>query len=166
MIFGRPDRYQNLIINLGGNSPKIDNQVVKRRTKEKDKTGRSEEAVWMHSILFAKFTLDNLMKNCNVKYCDSYCKLQLYAYFCAKNIKYMKRLVIASLFLLPFFAAGAGMTSCGDVAKVYICTGPKARVYHKTDECRGLDRCSGDVKSVSLEQAKGMGRRECRICYK
>lgn len=78
----------------------------------------------------------------------------------------MKRLVIASLFLFPFFAAGVGMTSCGDVAKVYICTGPKARVYHKTDECRGLDRCSGDVKSVSLEQAKGMGRRECRICYK
>ena len=60
----------------------------------------------------------------------------------------MKRWVIASLFLLPFFAAGVGMTSCGDAAKVYICTGPK------------------DVKSVSLEQAKGMGRRECRICYK
>mgnify|MGYP003522114312 CR=1 FL=1 len=67
---------------------------------------------------------------------------------------------------LPASAAKAVDQARANGHKVYICTGPKARVYHKTDECRGLDRCSGDVESVSLEQAKGMGRRECRICYK
>lgn len=48
---------------------------------------------------------------------------------------------------------------------VYICTGPKAKVYHKYNDCRGLRNCSGDIKAVSLEQAK-KSRRACRICYK
>lgn len=48
---------------------------------------------------------------------------------------------------------------------VYICTGPKAKVYHKYKDCRGLRNCSGDIKAVSLEQAK-KSRRACRICYK
>lgn len=48
---------------------------------------------------------------------------------------------------------------------VYICTGPKAKVYHKYNDCRGLERCSGEVKEISLEKAKKI-RRPCRICYK
>lgn len=48
---------------------------------------------------------------------------------------------------------------------VYICTGPKAKVYHKYKDCRGLDRCSGDIKEISLEKAKKI-RRPCKICYK
>lgn len=45
---------------------------------------------------------------------------------------------------------------------VYICTGPKAAVYHRTNHCSGLNRCSGDIVSVSLSKAKGMGRRRAR----
>ena len=48
---------------------------------------------------------------------------------------------------------------------VYICTGPKAKVYHRTARCSGLNRCSGDIVSVSLEKAKQMGRRACKKCY-
>lgn len=48
---------------------------------------------------------------------------------------------------------------------VYICTGPKAKVYHSTSKCRGLNRCSGDIKSISLKEAK-KSRRACKICYK
>lgn len=48
---------------------------------------------------------------------------------------------------------------------VYICTGPKAEVYHKIARCRGLEHCSDDVVSVSLAKAKEMGRRACKICY-
>ena len=47
---------------------------------------------------------------------------------------------------------------------VYICTGPKAKVYHKYKDCKGLNRCSGDVISVTLEKAKKT-RRACKICY-
>jgi len=48
---------------------------------------------------------------------------------------------------------------------VYICTGPKAKVYHSVSTCRGLNRCSGEVVGVSLAKAKKMGRRECKICW-
>jgi len=28
---------------------------------------------------------------------------------------------------------------------VYICTGPKARKYYSSPNCRGLNRCSGSI---------------------
>lgn len=43
---------------LGENSPKIDNQVVKKsKVKEKGKAGRPKEEVWMHPFLFTKFAM-------------------------------------------------------------------------------------------------------------
>lgn len=48
---------------------------------------------------------------------------------------------------------------------VYICTGPSATTYHKTDECKGLNRCSREIKMVSIDKAKKMGRRPCKFCY-
>lgn len=39
-------------------------------------------------------------------------------------------------------------------ATVYICTGPKAKKYHATQTCRGLNRCSGSIRQLS-EQRKG-----------
>lgn len=48
---------------------------------------------------------------------------------------------------------------------VYICTSKGAKVYHRYKDCKGLSRCSKQIKTVSVEQAKRMGRRECRICY-
>lgn len=49
---------------------------------------------------------------------------------------------------------------------VYICTGPKSTVYHKTDKCRGLKNCSTSVKKVTVQEAEKMGRRACKICIK
>lgn len=37
---------------------------------------------------------------------------------------------------------------------VFICTGTTAEVYHKSDNCRGLNRCGGDVKRISLKKQK------------
>ena len=48
---------------------------------------------------------------------------------------------------------------------VFICTGPSAKTYHRTNDCRGLSRCSGDIEEVSLDEAEDMERRACRICY-
>lgn len=48
---------------------------------------------------------------------------------------------------------------------VYICTG-NSKIFHKTKKCKGLKRCSKEIKSVTIEQAKRMGRRECMMCYK
>jgi len=48
---------------------------------------------------------------------------------------------------------------------VYICEGPYSKVYHKSDRCRGLSNCSTKIYKVTLEVAKKMGRRPCRIEY-
>ena len=50
-------------------------------------------------------------------------------------------------------------------ANVYICTGPQSKRYHKTSSCSGLRNCSGQVKKVTLVEAKKMNRTPCKICY-
>lgn len=81
----------------------------------------------------------------------------------------MKTLYSLGIATILCFAASTSL-SCNDVktqssTTVYICTSPKAKVYHKYKNCKGLMRCSGDIKAVSLELAK-KSRRACRICYK
>ncbi len=69
----------------------------------------------------------------------------------------MKTLLISALFLFT----GYGVKS----EYVYICTGPKAKVYHATPKCKGLSKCSGDIKKVTLEEIQ-KSRRACKLCVK
>lgn len=57
------------------------------------------------------------------------------------------------------------ITKCYNQSETYICTSKGSITYHKTKDCKGLNRCSKQIKTVSIEQAKRMGRRECKICY-
>lgn len=50
--------------------------------------------------------------------------------------------------------------------KVYICTGEGARKYHSNSGCRGLNRCSASIISVSLKDAQKRGLDACKICYR
>lgn len=50
-------------------------------------------------------------------------------------------------------------------ATVYICTGKRAYSYHNNRSCRGLNICNAEIKRVSLEYAKNIGRSPCKICY-
>jgi hypothetical protein len=50
-------------------------------------------------------------------------------------------------------------------SQVYICTGPYSKAYHKTSECMGLSRCSGDIEGVSEDEAIEEGRHKCHFCY-
>ena len=76
----------------------------------------------------------------------------------------MKTLIFALALCMPL---GYSMSSRSveEQNLVYICTGPKAKVYHKTKNCKGLSTCSGSIKEISLESAKSMKRRAGRICY-
>mgnify|MGYP002640391125 CR=1 FL=1 len=47
--------------------------------------------------------------------------------------------------------------------KVYICNGPKSAVYHKSNNCNGLYRCSKEVAYVDKEKAIQIGRRPCKL---
>lgn len=51
-------------------------------------------------------------------------------------------------------------------ATVYICTGPKAKKYHATQTCRGLNRCSGSIRQLAVSSARAKGFTPCKICYK
>ncbi|MGE4308921.1 hypothetical protein [Bacteroides sp.] len=74
----------------------------------------------------------------------------------------MKKLLLLTFFCLPLLSMSTGIEKA---ASMYICTGPKATVYHASKKCRGLNRCSGEVKEISLADAKEMKRRACKICY-
>ena len=53
----------------------------------------------------------------------------------------------------------------GTPGKVYICTGPQSKCYHKTNKCNGLKNCSKEIKQITLKEAEEMGRRPCKVCY-
>jgi hypothetical protein len=48
-----------------------------------------------------------------------------------------------------------------DVTEVYICKGPQSKKYHYKKDCMGLKNCSTDIYSVSLSDAKNLGRSLC-----
>lgn len=48
---------------------------------------------------------------------------------------------------------------------VFICTGEESRKYHSRLECKGLLKCTGDIEEIPKDEAEGMGRTPCKICY-
>ena len=71
----------------------------------------------------------------------------------------MKKLLTLSLITIAF----SSFTIFQNV--VYICNGPSSKVYHKSNTCKGLSHCSTKVYKTTVEEAKKMGRRECKIEY-
>ena len=77
----------------------------------------------------------------------------------------LKSVLGLTLLLTPTIETTAFNNSASRGGNVYICTGEKAYSYHKTNHCRGLNRCSASIKCVSLSYAKSIGRTPCGICY-
>ncbi len=48
---------------------------------------------------------------------------------------------------------------------VLICVSPTGHKYHSY-ECRGLARCTHEIKKVTKAQAVKMGYTVCKICYR
>ena len=77
--------------------------------------------------------------------------------------------IIVSLFILPavFAEDSRGVNSIdAEQNTVYVCTGGSSKRYHKYRSCFGLNNCGGQIKEVSLQEAKRIGRTPCKICYK
>lgn len=70
------------------------------------------------------------------------------------------KLFIVMLFALTAFTVPAKNDS------VYVCDSTTSVAYHKTDHCKGLNRCRHKIVYVTIDEAKKMGKRECHICYK
>lgn len=73
--------------------------------------------------------------------------------------------MVAMALCIPFLGAGVISSSNSESQMVYICTGPKSKVYHSSSNFKGLNSCSREVKKVTLDEAKSMKRRACKICY-
>jgi len=83
-----------------------------------------------------------------------------------QQLKYLASFI--AMLVIPVLSTGASIgneVSSSSGTTVYICTGPRAETYHRSDRCSGLNRCSGSVIAVSLSNAKEMGRRACKRCY-
>lgn len=78
----------------------------------------------------------------------------------------MKTKILLLLVMLMFTLNSNWAVEETNQTKVYICTGPQSKRYHKTSSCRGLNSCSGEVKAVSVVYAKSIGRTQCGWCYK
>lgn len=90
--------------------------------------------------------------------------------------KYLKYLILFSLVLSVAIYGYGAISAAGSESdeiemvesaseQVYICTGPHAKVYHSSSSCKGLKKCSGQTKKVSVSEARSKyNRRACKIC--
>ncbi len=69
----------------------------------------------------------------------------------------MKKLITLTLITLVF----SSFTMFQSM--VYVCKGPSSKVYHKSERCRGLSNCSSKIEKLNEDEAKKMGRRQCKI---
>ena len=76
--------------------------------------------------------------------------------------------IVLALFLLlaPFFSLNAGEAAALEQQKVYVVMSTTAEVYHIDRSCRGLRKATHKIKEVTIEKARKMGRRPCKICCK
>jgi hypothetical protein len=83
--------------------------------------------------------------------------------------KYLVYLLCALLLALPGLPSGAKLLASPPIErraeKVFICVSRTAYAYHGTTHCRGLQRCTHQIKSVTIAKAKDMGYKACKICY-
>jgi ureidoglycolate hydrolase len=49
--------------------------------------------------------------------------------------------------------------------KVYVCKSSTSVAYHNNINCYGLKKCTHQIISVTIDEAKNMGKRACKICY-
>ncbi|SDF52739.1 hypothetical protein SAMN04488121_102180 [Chitinophaga filiformis] len=69
------------------------------------------------------------------------------------------------LHIIPVILLALISMSAMKFTKVYICKSPTSYSYHK-GYCDGLKRCTHDIDSVTVQEAKAMGKdHPCGYCY-
>lgn len=75
-----------------------------------------------------------------------------------------------------FLLALVSLTSCGsrhkqekheaDPDSMYVCSSARAKRYHSVSDCKGLQRCSGEILEMTIEEAEDEDKSPCRMCVK
>ena len=74
-------------------------------------------------------------------------------------------LILIAFILSGFSPVGIDFSS-DQQTKVIVVMSNNAYAYHKTRNCTAVKKATHKVKEVTLEEAKEMGRKPCKICYK
>jgi hypothetical protein len=75
----------------------------------------------------------------------------------------MRKIIIGLFFILASVYATSS-ESIPSEEKVLICVSPNSYAYH-SHYCQGLKRYTHEVKEVTIDEAKRMGRKPCKYCY-
>lgn len=77
----------------------------------------------------------------------------------------MVYLLLSIAIVSPSFATSHTKTKTPQTEYVLICVSPTAHSYH-IGQCRGLQKCTHEIKKVTLSEAQQMGRKPCGFCYR
>ncbi|EDM37888.1 hypothetical protein PBAL39_15724 [Pedobacter sp. BAL39] len=79
----------------------------------------------------------------------------------------MKRMIVIALCLVPLAAAsGAKFLMIADNEDfVFVCLSKTAHKYHKYEDCRGLLKCTHEVRKSSRSEVDTARLSACKICY-
>lgn len=83
----------------------------------------------------------------------------------SKKIKAYVIAAILSINLIAFICSDLHINN-DEVStwSYYICTGRSSKVFHRKNNCKGLDNCKGTIETVTYSKAESLRRRPCRIC--
>lgn len=57
------------------------------------------------------------------------------------------------------------LSSANTDSQVFVCMNGSTSVYHVSEKCGALNRCSHKIKKMSVPEAKEKGLRACRVCH-
>ena len=77
----------------------------------------------------------------------------------------MKKLLLLAVMAMAFTSADMPQPTQEQTTYVYVCTGPSSKRYHRTPNCSGLNRCSREIKKITLQEAEKKGRTACKKCF-
>ena len=76
-------------------------------------------------------------------------------------------IILIALFLSGFTSTETHLcVNANEQTKVIVVMSNNAYAFHKTRNCSAVKKATHTVKEVTLEEAKEMGRKPCKICYK
>ena len=67
------------------------------------------------------------------------------------------------LLLIPLLSLNSGWTMRGET-KVWIVESTSSKCYHLDKDCRTLKVAKHPIKCITLQEAKNMGKRACKVC--
>lgn len=67
---------------------------------------------------------------------------------------------------MVFYVLFLSLLSFRDNNHVFICNSLNAKAYHKNDDCKGLEKCTHEIKEITIDEALNKKLKPCKVCLK